>query len=269
MILAGDHQEKIVIQIGVTALGFRTADHKLAKMLRSRYNGFITNEENLRAEFEIESHDRGQVTDEEEVAVQWTDDQWIVERGDFRVCWSPGRGNGRIRQASSPFATDSALRIIHSLALAAEGGFLLHAASVIRNGKAFLFAGVSGAGKTTISSLAPPDVVLLSDEISYIRREGGSYRAYGTPFTGDLGRNGENVSAPIEKLFFLVQAASNEEVFVGRTEAVGRLLRNILFFSIEAGLVERVFETAVDFVSCVPAKNLLFSPQPAVWNLIA
>jgi hypothetical protein len=261
--------KEIVIQIGGTALVFRTADHELAKMLRRRYIGFVTHAENVKAEFEIESHDRGRINSEEEVAVRWINDEWIIERGDFRVCWSPRRGNGRIRQGASAFATDSALRIIHSLVLAAEGGFLLHAASAIRNGKAFLFAGASGAGKTTLASMAPSDVVLLSDEISYIRCEGNSYRAYGTPFTGELGRNGENVSAPVEKLFFLVQASHNGETCVGRAEAVSKLLRNILFFSMENSLVEQKFETAVDFACCVPAKNLLFSPQPAIWNLIA
>jgi hypothetical protein len=261
--------EKIVIQIGVTALAFRIADQDLAKMLRRRYKGFVTDAENITAEFEIERFSLGRIGSEDEVAVQWIDDRWIIERGDFGVCWYPRRGEGRIRQAASPFATDAALRIIHSLILAAEGGFLLHAASAIRNGKAFLFAGISGAGKTTISSLAPSDVVLLSDEISYIRRDGNSYRAYGTPFTGELGRNGENVSAPVEKLFFLLQASCNSEACVGRREAVARLLRNILFFSMENNLVERMFETAIDFASCVPVKNLLFSPQAAIWNLIA
>ena len=63
------------------------------------------------------------------------------------------------------------LRIVHTLVLARQGGFLLHSASAIRNGKAFLFAGVSEAGKTTISRLAPPDATLLTDEISYVRKE--------------------------------------------------------------------------------------------------
>jgi len=269
MTLAGTPIERIVIEIGRTAVLLRTSDHKLAKMLLDCYNEFVTPAENVAAEFEIESHDGGPISSEQEVSVRWKNDQWIIERGDFRVRWSPRRRAGTIRQAASPFATDSALRIVHSLVLASEGGFLLHAASAIRNGRAFLFAGASGAGKTTISSLAPSDVVLLSDEISYIRREGNTYRAYGTPFTGELGRNGENVSAPVEKLFFLVQASSNGEACVGRSEAVGKLLKNILFFSIETSLIERMFKTAVDFASCVPAKNLLFSPEPAIWNLIA
>jgi len=53
--------------------------------------------------------------------------------------------------------------MLHSLILARDGGFLVHAASAVRNGRAFLFAGVSGAGKTTIWRLAPPDVALLQN----------------------------------------------------------------------------------------------------------
>src|SRR4029077_15516862 len=90
-----------------------------------------------------------------------------------------------------------------------QGGFLLHSASAIRNGKAFLFAGVSGAGKTTISRLAPPGVALLSDEISYVRRQDHGYTAFGTPFTGELAKLGENTSAPVAALYLLAQGSEN------------------------------------------------------------
>ncbi len=60
-----------------------------------------------------------------------------------------------------------------------------------------------GAGKTTISRLAPPDANLLTDEISYLRPAARGYRAYGTPFAGELARPGENLSAPLAALYFL------------------------------------------------------------------
>ena len=110
------------------------------------------------------------------------------------------------------------LRIVHTLVLARQGGFLLHSASAIRNGKAFLFAGVSDAGKTTISRLAPPDATLLTDEISYVRKQDvrkqmpastAVYVAFGTPFTGELAKLGENVSAPIAALYLLAKGAEN------------------------------------------------------------
>ena len=117
--------------------------------------------------------------------------RWFLSRGDFRAEWDPAARRGSIRQSANPYSIDAVLRIVHTLLLAKQGGFLLHSASAVRNGKAFLFAGVSGAGKTTISRLAPPDATLLTDEISYVRKLDGSadasgkagYAAYGTPFT--------------------------------------------------------------------------------------
>jgi hypothetical protein len=124
--------------------------------------------------------------------------------------WNPGARRGLIRQSCSPYAIDCVLRTVHSLILARQGGFLVHAASAIRGGgKAFLFSGVSGAGKTTISRLAPPDVTLLTDEISYVRREGNRYLACGMPFAGELARVGENQSAPLGALFLLEKGLHN------------------------------------------------------------
>jgi hypothetical protein len=160
------------------------------------------------------------------------------------------------------------LRIVHSLILARQGGFLVHAASAIRNGKAFLFSGVSGAGKTTISRLAPPDATLLTDEISYVRREGNRYMACGTPFAGELARVGENRSAPIIALFLLEKGLQNSIEPIAPTEAIQRLLRNILFFAHDPELVELVFQSACEFARLVPIHRLIFVPDQRVWDII-
>ena len=109
------------------------------------------------------------MSDAEDVRVRLEGGRWVMERGDFRAEWDPERRRGWVRQSPNPYSIDSVIRILHSLLLAREGGFLVHAASAIRNGRAFLFAGLSGAGKSTLCRLAPPDVVLLTDEISYVR----------------------------------------------------------------------------------------------------
>jgi hypothetical protein len=194
---------------------------------------------------------------------------WLMQRGDFRARWNPATGRGSVKQPSSPYAIDSVLRIIHSLILAEQGGFLLHAASAIRYGHAFLFAGVSGAGKTTISRLAPPGTTLLTDEISYVIRKDGEYFACGTPFTGELARAGENVSAPIKTLFLLSKGPENRIESVGQTETIHSVLRNILFFATDPELVNRVFHSACEFVSQVPVRRLTFFPDERVWNIIA
>jgi hypothetical protein len=157
---------------------------------------------------------------------------------------------------------------VHSLVLAQDGGFLVHAASAVRNGKAFLFSGVSGAGKTTIARLAPPDATLLTDEISYVRRSGNGYVAYGTPFTGELAKVGENVSAPIAALYLLAKGPENRIEPIPVAEAGRALLSNILFFAEDPELVQSVFDAACEFVSRVPVCRLTFVPDARVWDLV-
>ena len=101
---------------------------------------------------------------------------WRIERGDFRAELDTRERRGRIRQTANPYSIDTLLRIVHTLALAPQGGLLLHAASVVRRGRALVFAGASGAGKTTLSRLAPNGTAVLTDEVSYVRRDGEGYR---------------------------------------------------------------------------------------------
>ena len=109
--------------------------------------------------------------------------------------WNPASKRGSIRQAFSPYAADSVLRIVHTLLLSREQGFLLHASSAVRNGRAFLFTGPSGAERRPSSATRPHDVVVLTDEISYVRRRGDQYLAFGTPFAGEWADVGEPISA--------------------------------------------------------------------------
>jgi len=117
-----------------------------------------------------------------------------------------------------------------------------------------------------MTQLAPPDVTLLTDEVSYLRPGVDGYSAFGTPFAGELARPGENCSAAVAALFFLEQGPENviEELSAG--EAVRRLMRNILFFAEDPGLVERLLATACDFVDRVPIRRLTFYPDGRVWE---
>jgi hypothetical protein len=263
------HSNEIAVEIGGLPILLRTQDSSFRELLARRYAGFVGSSAHPRFEFDVDLvPPSAEMESEEDVQVAMQDGQWRLRRGDFRAQWDPRVGRGRIRQSANPYSIDSVLRIVHTLILAREGGFLLHAASVIRNGRAFLFSGISGVGKTTISRLAPPDVTLLTDEVSYVRRDAGEYRACGTPFAGELAQVGENCSAPVAALFFLDKGPENRIQSVSTPEAVGRLLRNILFFAEDAELVKLVFRSACEFVDRVPVQRLTFVPDERVWNMI-
>ena len=258
----------LVIAIGGMPIRVNTADPDFLAMLEGRYSGFLGSSENAEVEFEVELVQPGFADPAAEVRVTHRMGRWSLTRGDFRAEWEPASRRGWIRQSANPYSIDAVLRIVHSLVLARQGGFLLHSASALRNGKAFLFAGVSGAGETTISRLAPPDATLLTDEISYIRRHDAGYVAFGTPFTGELAKLGENVSAPVAALYLLAQGPENRIDPVAPGEAARSLLANVLFFAEDEELVRAAFHSAFEFVSRVPVARLTFLPDARVWELI-
>jgi hypothetical protein len=252
------------VEIGGIPIALSTCDDGFLDLLRQRYIGFLSSSS---PEFELEFDLTSTVpVSDDDVRVRRDGDEWLIERGDFHARWDPRSGRGSVRQNANPYSLDSVLRILHSLILAQRGGFLLHAASAICDGRACLFSGVSGAGKTTMTRLAPPDITLLTDEISYLRPNAEGYSAFGTPFAGELARAGENCTAPVSALFFLEKGPENRVDRLSSAEAARRLMRNILFFAEDRGLVEKLLATACEFVARVPIRRLTFYPDARVWD---
>jgi hypothetical protein len=261
-------RSEAIVEIGGLPIRLRSDDPSFVRLIQMRYAGYISSSVEASFDFEIELVPHGIDAGDQDLSVRWDSGRWLMERGDFRAEFNPSTARGRIEQTCNPYSLDSVLRIVHTLLLARRGGFLVHASSAIRNGRAFLFSGVSGAGKTTMARLAPPDAALLTDEISYVTRPDGRYFAVGTPFFGELARVGENLRAPIECVYLLAKGLENKiEPIVG-AEAVRGLLGNILFFARDAEFVKLVFDAAFDFVSCVPVRRLTFVPDARIWELV-
>ena len=257
-----------VIEVGGIPIALQTDDAEFVSLLKGRYGEYMSFGSKSDFSFRVELTAPDMTNPDADAEVWLENGEWRLERGDFQARWNPESRQGVIRQSANPFSIDSVLRITHTLLLARTGGFLLHASSAVRNDKAFLFSGLSEAGKTTIARLAPPDAEVLTDEASYIRLVDGRYMAYGTPFAGEMGTPGKNISAPIKALYLLEKAPVNKIDRIEPAETIRRLMRNILFFAHDPELVRMVFESACAFVATVPVYRLSFFPDERVWELI-
>lgn len=104
-------------------------------------------------------------------------------------------------------------------------GVEVHGSGIVSpDGSGTLFAGQSGAGKTTMAKLwlAEPDVTILSDERVVLRQEGDDIWMYGTPWHGD-GRIANQGRARLRRVFFLRHAARNQISPVSATDSIARL----------------------------------------------
>ena len=104
-------------------------------------------------------------------------------------------------------------------------GVEVHGSGIVSaDGVGTLFAGQSGAGKTTMAKLwlSEPDITILSDERVVLRQEGGEIWMYGTPWHGD-GRIANQGRARLGRVFFLRHAEQNGLAAVSPTVSVARL----------------------------------------------
>ena len=82
------------------------------------------------------------------------------------------------------------LRVFVAYRLTAMGGMLLHSAGVVSDGRAYLFPGRSGDGKSTFSRLSlGHGKTVLSDDLNALTWHEGRPFLEKVPFTGDLGRS--------------------------------------------------------------------------------
>ena len=133
----------------------------------------------------------------------------------------------------------------------------------------FCFPGVSGAGKTTISRLAPPDVTLLTDEVSYIRPRPVWISRLRNSLRRRVGAGGRKLlRSRSAAFFFLKQGPENKLSLWRKSEAIRRLMRNVLFFAEDPELVQSVFQSACEFVERVPVQRLTFVPDSRAWSMI-
>jgi hypothetical protein len=261
---AGVHA--VVVEIGGTPIRLRADSTSFLDLVRVRYVGFLSSTSHAAIDLAVDLISRANSA-REDILVVRDSALWTAERADFKLEWDSKSRSGRLQLGLNPYSVDAALRILHTLLLAEQGGFLLHAASVVRNGRALLFFGSSGAGKTTLARVAPRDATLLTDEISYVGQD-GEYLAYGTPFNGELAKSGENISAPIAALYHLVKAPTNRLTPMKAGDAARALLESVLFFAEDPDLVKLVFHSVCDLVCQLPVYRLEFVPDESVWDVV-
>jgi hypothetical protein len=136
-------------------------------------------------------------------------------------CRSAGRDEGRL---PSPLAYPFGELLMISL-LSRGRGVELHACGIADGDTGLIFAGTSGAGKSTLARLwtSREGVEVLSDDRVIVRRQGGRFMVYGTPFHGDA-RLASPRGVPLERVFIIGHAPDNRLAPLAALDASARLL---------------------------------------------
>jgi len=142
-----------------------------------------------------------------------------------------------------------------------SSGLLLHAAGACRQGRALVFPGVSGAGKTTLSRLLHRDgFTLLSDDRVVVRCDAGAFSAWGTPWPGE-GGFARNEAAPLAGLCFLRKGAAFSLRQLSPREAYPLMLKVASVPWYDPDAVAGPLESVAALLRGVPVYELTFRPE--------
>jgi hypothetical protein len=261
--------DDVTVEIGGVRTAIVTRHPDIARVVAHRYRGFLSSGD---PDWRIEADRRPEgVVPVADVAVRADGHprRLRIERHDFLATLDLAAHTGTLQLgAIDRVAIDTFLRVAYSLTLLPAGALLVHAASLGRDGRAWLFPGPSGSGKTTLTRVST-DAALLSDEISIVRMAADGARCYGSPFFGDLGRPGDNRALPLAAMHFLRHADRHEASPLPARRALTTLLAHVLFFARQRELVADVLHVAAALSAAVPSFALGFRPEPSVWEVIA
>ena len=162
---------------------------------------------------------------------------------------------------------DYFLRVIYAVLAFESGGLLLHAAAVVRNGRAYVFLGHSGSGKTTVARLSTGYQV-LNDDLIILQPDRERWTTYGTPFWNPTQVKPTRQQAPLAMLLQLVKDKQVHLTALGLTRAVAEMVANVPVISADTSRGSRVVQRCLSIVKSAPGYSLHFLPDPSFWQVI-
>lgn len=140
-------------------------------------------------------------------------------------------------------------------------GALIHSCGINYEGKAVLFCGKSGAGKSTIADLwRAENASLMNDDRIIIRPLDGKYVAAATPWHGTVDEINP-VTLPIAAVFHLHQATENRVEAIPFPQSAQRIIANAIAPFYLKSSMNKVLQTLTTAMQTIPSYNLYFQPN--------
>ncbi len=147
------------------------------------------------------------------------------------------------------------------LVLIFNGGFAVHASSIVHEGYGLAFSAESGTGKSTHTGLwlkNYPGTYILNDDGPAMRLINGEWYIYGTPWAGTTGIN-TNACVPLKSLVFLERNKVNKIRECSALESIPRLFEAIIHPTSDE-IINLLFATVSSFLTmtkvCVLGCNI-------------
>lgn len=168
------------------------------------------------------------------------------------------------------YALNNAAMLMYAMATSRKKTALFHSSVVEHQGRAYMFLGKSGTGKSTHSQLwikYIPETQLVNDDNPVVRvNDDGTATVYGSPWSGKTPCY-RNVSYPIGGIVKLEQAPENRIRRLKGVEAYAEMVPSISGKRWDKALADGLHETESTLIMQVPVWHLDCLPDEGAARL--
>jgi hypothetical protein len=147
-------------------------------------------------------------------------------------------------------------------------GLLIHSSCVVEKGGAHMFAGHSGAGKSTAAKLSLPRE-LLSDEATVVKITSDVCTVYNSPFRSELLEANKLPHCPLMSIQLLKQADYNQRIPLSSSNGLLQLMDKVFYWGRSPEETRCIMGLLHKLATNVPIYELHFQKNNTFWELIS
>lgn len=277
-----------LLRVGQDSLRLSGLDRRQAEVLGSRFGAFLGPDDPLRPAYQLQVFRSGRK-------------QWLVQAAagelyrlealgagtervilsyHFALCEEPGTPEpvaGRawrvaiVDDSPEPVGRilDNVARFLAARAAIDRGGFAMHGAGVLREGRAHVFAGPSRSGKSTAVRLSRPSPS-LGDDFAIVVPDGAGWGVPALPFD-----NAERIDhepprglVPLSTIWRLFQAPGHAVERPAPLAAIASLFGCVAFPWAVPESADSLLSRVARIVEAGRFGHLHFRPDPGFWSLL-
>ncbi|QOR65460.1 hypothetical protein IM538_16815 [Cytobacillus suaedae] len=259
--------DKLSILVGEHLLQVKMNSAKTMNFFRKKYNHFIVQEGKTDLYIILEEG-YGVPFLNYQVEIVETKNNITFKRADYLIEIDTDYKQAKI-QFYDELSLKHALMNLYSCFIVHNNwGLLVHSSCALENGNAHVFAGHSGAGKSTTAKLSQPRE-LLSDEATILKISQDQITVFNSPFRSELASDGNTRSTNLNSIQILNQALSNKRVTLKKREALIQLTDKVFYWAYRPTETLKILNLLKDLVNNVHTYELYFRKDNTFWELIS
>lgn len=256
--------------VGKSRVSFKTESKRIAEFVAKRFRVSAISVQDPQADLYVRIRGGyGEPFDDGPVQISVSEHLINFKRCDYHMISSRDYSSAEIHVYDEFALKHALINLYSSWLIHGERGLLIHSSCVVQDGKAWMFAGQSGAGKSTVAELSRPRPI-LSDEATFLYiEENGRVTVFDSPFRSEMENPCELEEAELSGIHYIIQSPEVERVSITPLDGFALMLDKVFYWRHDPEETRNMIALCKKVAQQVPSYQLYFQKNDTFWERIS